>query len=294
MIHSMTGHGEVQRCQDGVRYALEIRSVNNRYYKSMIRLPEDLQYLELEIDKLVRERVSRGSVTLNLRIRDDTALAAYDINHAALENYINALMRAKTADGTPATIDLATLSTLPGVCQIPEPDEAERARRQMVACEMATEAVGHLLVMREREGKALHDDLMRQCESLKVQLSVITERAPTVLQEYHERLASRVEELLSQSKLTLEEDALRREVAIYAERCDISEEIVRLHGHIDHFFELTERGEAVGRRLEFLAQEMLREANTIGSKSNDSVVARAVIELKAVIDRIREQVHNVE
>lgn len=294
MISSMTGHGEVQRSHDGVRYLVEIRTVNNRYYKSIIRLPEDLQFLELDIDKRLRERLSRGSITLHLKIRDETSRAAYDINHAALENYLDALAKAKPAKGIEATIDLATLSTLPGVCQPPDADDAEREKRGKIIDEMTVEAVEQVAVMRVREGRALHDDLMRQCKGVTEQLVVVVERAPGVIDEYHQRLTARVQKLTSENKLELDEDGLRREVAIYAERSDISEEITRLRTHIEHFGEQAERDGPVGRRLEFVAQEMLREVNTIGSKSNDSELARAVIEMKALVDRIKEQVQNVE
>jgi len=290
----MTGYGEAHGTEDGVLYIAELRSVNNRYLKPVVKLPDCVQFVEPEIDKLLRARLVRGSVTFALRLRNQTASAAYDVNQRALSSYADALTKIELSDGVQATIDLAALSALPGVCQMPELSEAQRDTRRELIRNLADEALDHLLTMRAREGEALHDDLTRSCAGVREQLDVIAERAPGVLTEYHERLVARVEVLLGAARLDLDKDALCREVAVYAERSDISEETVRLRAHLDHFREICDKGGSVGRKLDFLAQEMLREANTIGSKSNDAAIARAVVELKSMIDRIKEQVQNVE
>lgn len=294
MIRSMTGYGETQRTEDGVNYALEIRTVNHRYCKASIKLPDSVQFAEPMLDKLLRSRITRGSVTLNLRVRNKSETAAYDVNHQALASYAYALSKARLPDGVHATIDLATLSTLPGVCQMPEMDETSRLACAKSVCTMTEEVLEAVVGMREREGQALYDDLMEHCKKVGGQLSVIEERTPVVLREYHERLESRVEALLANGRFELDKDVIAREVALYADRCDISEEIVRLRAHVDHFVEICDSGEAVGRKLDFLSQEMLREANTIGSKSNDAAIARSVVELKSLIDRIKEQAQNAE
>ena len=294
MICSMTGYGEAQRMEDGVQYALEIRTVNNRYLKAAIKVPDGVQFVEPMVDKLLRQRLVRGSVVFTLRLRNHTEKAAYDVNRDALARYADALTQVTLPEGVHATIDLAALSTLPGVCQMPEADRAERADQARIICEMTEQVLDDLVRMRQREGQALHDDLVDHCRKVTGQLAVITERAPVVLQEYHERLAARVEVLLGAGRLELDKDSISREVALYADRCDISEEIVRLRGHLAHCVEICGNSEPVGRKLDFLAQEMLREANTIGSKSNDAVIARAVVELKSLIDRIKEQTQNAE
>lgn len=294
MICSMTGYGEAQRSEDGTHYALALRTVNSRYFKAGIKLPDSVQFVEPMVENLLRSRLSRGSATMTLRLRNETETAAYDVNRKALAAYANALTQVKLPDGVQATIDLASLSTLPGVCQMPEMDETQQARRATVICEMTAQVLDDLIGMRRREGQALYDDLLKHCNEVKEQLTLIMKRAPVVLQEYHERLGSRVEALLGSGRLELDRDSISREVALYAERCDISEEIVRLRAHLDHFVEICDADEPVGRKLDFLAQEMLREANTIGSKSNDAAIARAVIELKSLIDRIKEQVQNAE
>ncbi len=294
MIISMTGYGEVHRIDDGVEYALGIRSVNNRYFKSVIRLPEAVQFLESEVEKQVRARLTRGSVTVNLRMRNATATAAYDVNQAALSRYVESLSQVEIPAGVQATMDLAALSNLPGVCQVPEIDKQEQLHRSSIVSEMIEACLDGLTQMRRREGQSLHDDIIQHSERMRSELDEVAERSPVVLTEYRERLASRVERLTNEGKLDLESDALSREVALFADRSDISEEISRLRGHLDHFVEVCDSEDAVGRKLDFLAQEMLREANTIGSKSNDGQIARSVVIMKTLIDRIKEQVQNVE
>lgn len=290
----MTGYGGVQRTVAGVEYAIEIRSVNNRYFKPVIRLPDGVQFAEAQVEKALRSRLVRGSVTVNLRMRNATATAAYDVNHEALSRYVESLTRVALPDGVRATIDLATLSSLPGVCQVPALDEAYRAEQAALILVMTESCLDHVVAMRQREGEALRDDLLRHCERLRAELDEIERRAPVVLNEYRDRLASRVEALMSNGTLELEADVLGREVALYADRSDISEEISRLRAHVDHFIEICDADEAVGRKLDFVAQEMLRETNTIGSKSADGQIARSVVEMKATIDRIKEQVQNAE
>ena len=293
MISSMTGYGEAQRSEEGHQYVLEIRSVNNRYFKASIKLPELFQYLEADIEKLLRTRLARGSLALALRLRNQTAGAAYEVNSRVLACYAKGLLAA-LPEGANATLDLATLATLPGVCQSPELDESFRAKQASIVRELTSQALDHLIDMRHREGQSLYEDLVEHCAAVRTQLILVEKRAPVVLTEYHERLTSRVQMLIGNGRFDLDKDALAREVALYAERCDIAEEVVRLRAHLDHFMEICRTGEAVGRKLDFLAQEMLREANTIGSKSNDAQIGRAVVELKSIIDRIKEQVQNAE
>lgn len=293
MILSMTGYGEAHHSDDGVAYALELKSLNNRYLKTSIKLPEHLSVFESEVEKLLRGRLDRGSVTFVLRVRDNRADAAQEINVAAVQSYVSQLKKVVSGD-TGMQIDVAAILALPGVVQPPEISEAERERQWKIIAGMADEAVKHLLSMRQEEGRAIREDLLGHCGQIRGRLGMIAERAPQVVQDYHQKLLQRANELLAQSKLQLELDDLRREIAVYAERCDISEEIARLTSHLDQFARLCDSSEQSGRKLDFLAQEMLREANTIGSKANDSAIAHNVIEIKGAIDRLKEQVQNVE
>jgi len=192
------------------------------------------------------------------------------------------------------TIDLATLAALPGVCQPRELTDAERAAGASVITRLTGEALARLVAMRAVEGGTLAADLDQHCATVRTALGQVRGRAPRVVEEYRDRLHERIAALIAEQNVRLAEEDLLREVAIYAERSDISEEVARLTAHLDQFAAAMRSGEAAGRKLEFIAQEMLREANTIGSKSGDAEISRHIIEIKAAIDRIKEQVLNAE
>ncbi len=293
MILSMTGYGDAQGSQDGVSYALEIRSLNNRYFKAAIKLPEHLQFLDADVEKLLRSRVGRGSISYSLRARDTSAEAAYEVNIAAVESYLKQLKDAAGQRGS-VSIDLAMILALPGVCQPRELDPSQRERQWLLIEQLTNAAVDRLLTMRRDEGKALREVLLRHCAALREHLARIGERAPEVVTDYQDRLRQRVNVLLAGAQLELDRDDLIKEVAIFAERCDIREEADRLGSHLDQFEAVCDSTEHAGRKLDFLAQEMLREANTIGSKANDPAIAVRIVEVKALIDRLKEQVQNVE
>lgn len=294
MIQSMTGYGAAQGVGEGASYALEVRSLNHRYLKLSIKLPEYLQFLESDVDKLLRGRLSRGSVTYTLRVRSDGEAGPRSINVAALQHYVDQIARVEVPTGVRATLDLGAITTLPGVYDSPELDEeAKRARLEMIA-DLTGRAADDLMEMRRLEGRTIAGDLSKICDAIQSRLLDVGARAPNVVEEYHERLKSRVDALLKSGGFELEAEGLMREVAIYAERCDISEEIARLESHLQQFMQLCKTGDQVGRTLDFLTQELLREANTIASKSNDATIARAIVEIKGLIDRLKEQIQNVE
>ncbi len=292
MIRSMTGYGEARRTEGEVSYALEVKSVNNRYFKAAIKLPEHLAVLEGEVEKLLRSRLNRGSVTCTLRVASHSADAAQEVNTAALESYLAQLGPLAGRPGT--VIDLAAMLALPGVVQPPQMGEAELEKQWRIVESMIDEALGHVLEMRRREGRAVREDLLNQTGRIRAQLAAVAARAPAVVTEYHQRLLARVNELLSEARLQLQLEDLKREVAVYAERCDINEEVARLGSHLEQFERLCDGEEEAGRKLDFLAQEMLREINTVGSKANDKAIIHAVVEIKGLIDRLKEQVQNVE
>jgi uncharacterized protein (TIGR00255 family) len=292
MLSSMTGYGAAQAHVDGVTYRAEIRSVNNRYYKSAMRLPEAFARFENELDKQLRTRLGRGSVIFNLRVRDDEGPAAAQINEPALRRYVERLQQiAGPLDS--ARIDLASLLEMPGVCESPDPDDSQLEARFRSVCAVVDQAIDKLLAMRRVEGEALAKDLAAQCAQVRSNVADITRRAPAIVQEYQARLLARLQQLVADSSVELDQDAIIREVAIFAERCDINEELARLASHLDQFAEICAAGQEAGRKLDFLAQEMLREANTIGSKAADATVSRHIVEIKTAIDRMKEQVQNV-
>ena len=300
MIRSMTGFGAASAEVDGARFVVEVRSLNGKYFKAMIRLPEELQGLEAEIEPTLARRLTRGSVVLMVRFCDASADAAARINAEALRRYLKqlrAMVGGAEADGIPgaAPIDLASLLSLPGVV-IPGTGEELLQRARPVLQRLTEEACDRVLTMRSREGSTLHEQLHKHRRRIADRLEIVARQAPVVVQQYRQRLRERVNALLAESGTAIREEDLIREVAVYAERSDITEEVSRLRGHLDQLAEIIDGddGEPAGRTLDFLSQEMLREANTIASKSLDVEISRQIVEIKGDIDRIKEQAHNVE
>jgi uncharacterized protein (TIGR00255 family) len=299
MIRSMTGFGSASAEDGGAHYFVEIRSLNNRYFKGVVRLPEALQGLEAELESALSRRLTRGSVVATIHFSDSSAAAAAEININAARRYLEQLMRIPAAGmggaNGAARVDLTALLTLPGVMLADTAEQLlERARPTVLR--LIEESCEKLLAMRSREGRSLHAELHRHCRSIAERLDIIARRAPVVVEEYQRRLRERINALLADSGTAIREEDLIREVAVYAERSDIAEEVARLQGHLAQFGEIidAEGGEAAGRTLDFLSQEMLREANTIASKSADVEISRRIVEIKGGIDRIKEQAQNVE
>lgn len=293
MIVSMTGFGDAAGEFNGTHYAVEIRSLNNRFFKSTIKLPENVSGLEPELETMLREKLGRGSITYILKMRTESAEAAYHINTQALRAYLGQLQAVRELDKQ-VSIDLAALLALPGVCQEPRDDTDEIAKHGPKVRELSEHAIEKLNAMRQREGEGLFADLMKHIKVISTSLKEIQKRAPFVIDDYHKRLTQRVNLLLSKAELQVSQADLLKEVAVFAERADISEEIQRLNSHLDAFEQSCRSTEHAGRKLDFIAQEMLREANTIASKANDGEIARNIVEIKGAIDRLKEQVQNVE
>ncbi len=294
MILSMTGYGAAECVDDGVSCAVGIRSVNNRYLKLSIKTPEALQFLEPAIERQLKGRLARGTVSYSLRARraDDLGIAGFDV--PTLQGYVDRMSRVRLPPGLQGTIDLVGLAQFLSSAEPIELGREHKERMARVVAELTDGALDSLIDMRRTEGQALRADLDESCEAIRGLLVAIRARAPMVVDEYHERLRARVQTLMSAGKFELEADALAREVAIFAERCDVNEEVSRLSSHLDQFGQVCDRGEQAGRTLDFLAQELLREANTIASKSNDAAITRNVVDIKGRIDRLKEQVQNVE
>ncbi len=293
MIVSMTGFGDASAEKDGTHYAVEIRSLNNRFFKPVIKLPDTVSGLEPELESMLREKLGRGSITYILKMRSDSAEAAYHLNTAALKSYLEQLQSVKGLDRL-VQIDLAGLVMLPGVCQEPRDETDEISRHGDTIRELSARAIQKLDRMRHREGEGLFRELMRHVEVIGSNLKGISTLAPMVVEDYHKRLTQRVQQLLSRAELQVSQVDLIKEVAVFAERADVAEEIQRLTSHLGAFEQACRDGDHAGRKLDFIAQEMLREANTIASKANDSQIARHCVEIKGAIDRLKEQVQNAE
>jgi uncharacterized protein (TIGR00255 family) len=290
----MTGYGQAQGEVNGVSYLVEIKTVNNRYFKTIIKLPEPAAFLDEDIEKLLRRNLSRGTVNYVLRLKDVSANALFDIDETALQAVVEKLSRAGSSAGIKGAIDIGNLLSLPGIIQPALPDKEIAEQIKKVILEISQEAINKLKEMRAAEGGFLETDLKKCCSAIEQDLEQIRARSAVVLLEYANKLRKRVDELLAHAELKLDEEILAREVAIFADRSDISEEIARLESHLQQFTQCCQAKDQAGRRLDFISQEMLREANTIASKSSDTEMTRCVVDIKCQIDRIKEQVQNVE
>ena len=295
MIRSMTGFGDARLEHAGVTYSIEVRSVNHRYLKANVRLPDELAPLEGGLEESLRGLLQRGSVTVRCSAEGSPVNQAGAVNQGVLDAYLRVIHEASLKLGqhpsetNKPTIDLAGLLMLPGVLRA-EPLDARLEAARRAFHELLPAACAKLVEMRTREGEALDRELRELCDVVQNALATVAQRAPEVSRQYGLRLKSRIEQLLPDSDPV----DIVREVAAYAERCDVNEEISRLGGHVEQFLASLESEGPVGRKLDFIAQEMLREANTIASKSPDAELSRAAIDAKAAIDRIKEQVQNVE
>jgi uncharacterized protein (TIGR00255 family) len=295
VIRSMTGFGDASARVGGVEYAVEIKSVNNKYFKAIMRLPDSIQALEAEFEVLLRRRLDRGSVTLSIAVSDTTEGAALEINREALDRYADQLLGTRAASAPGASLDLAGLVSLPGVLRAPADDGDRHARERDALTPLLEKACDQLVEMRTREGADLERDLMAQHASIAENLERVVEHAPSIVADYEKRLRARIEALLADAEVSVDQSELVREIAVYAEKTDIAEEITRLRGHLGQFESRIggNDGSPLGRMLEFLTQEMLREANTMASKSPSAEIAQRIVEIKGAIDRIKEQVLNI-
>jgi len=296
MLQSMTGYGEAQLEAEGMSFLVEIKSLNHRFLKSVIKLPDLLSFAEPMITKLIQERLSRGSVTCTVHMRYTGEQGAQELNIPAARSYLTQLEPLAKDWKTAFTgvIDTATLLQMPGICQPRQYSEEEHKHLLDILVRLTNQAIEKLIVMRREEGKSLLADLESQCVVIRRNLETIQSLADRVVIKYRDRIQQRVNSLLAEAKLQLDEETLHKEVALFAERCDINEEVSRLSSHLDQFRDICLNSDQVGRRLDFLTQELLREANTISSKANDALISQHVVEIKVAIDRLKEQVQNAE
>jgi uncharacterized protein (TIGR00255 family) len=290
----MTGYGAAEGEINGVGCAVEIKAVNNRYLKTNVKLPEVAGFLEEDIEKLLRKNLSRGTVSYVFRLKGVSPNVLFDIDEAALKALMERLNRVRSSASVDGTIDIAGLLDLPGIIRPALPDKAMAEQIKDTVLSVSREAIEKLKRMRAVEGSSLEADLKSRCEAIRKDLERIRSRSVNVVQEYAKRLKRRVDELLAEAKLKLDEETLAREAAILADRSDISEEVARLDSHLQQFAQSYQTSDQAGRRLDFISQEMLREANTIASKASDTEIIGCVVDVKCQIDRIKEQIQNVE
>lgn len=294
MLLSMTGFGEAQRKNATMAVSAEVRTINSRYFKLTVRSGEGYSMLEPLVEGQVREHIKRGTVQVSLRIDRARSSDDYRLDPAVLSGYRNQLDKLYQDWQMAQPVSVEQLLALPGVVQQNGASSFDVERDWPLVREALDEAMRQMTKMRADEGRAMAADLAANCATVAGELDAIDARAPLVREAYRDRLTDRISKSLEEFKITLQPGDLIRELSIYAERSDISEEIVRLRSHLEQFGATLELDESSGRKLEFLTQEMFRETNTIGSKANDVQISRHVIEIKAAIERIREMIQNVE
>lgn len=296
MLLSMTGFGAAQKNNAQISVAVEVRSINNRYLKVNSKATNLPPEWESRVEKLVREFVSRGTISVNVQITRQIRDTAPAINQGVLGHYYAQLLEFQKQTGLSNAVNpisLTELLTLPGVVE----ENASRSLTpdswQLIENTVVS-ALEKMQQFRVAEGQSMEAELIGYRVAMSAEVVRITELAPRVIKDYHTKIVERVRDLLAGSEAKLESGDVIREVGIFADRADISEELTRLNSHLEQFQNFLTASESMGRKLEFLGQEMFREVNTIGAKANNVEISHAVVELKAIIEKVREILQNVE
>lgn len=292
MIRSMTGYGRGESVLHDRTITVELRSVNNRYLDCSVKIPRLYVFAEEGIKAMVQKNVNRGKLDVFVTI-DSTAADQVDVtlNRPVADGYYRALAEMRTLYSLRDDISVSLLSRFPDVFLV----EKEQGDLEVIAEDIQTVlamALKDFNVMREREGGRLEQDIRLKADTIAKLLTEVEARSPVTVAEYREKIRQRMEEVLANTQI--EENRILTEVAIFADKVSVDEETVRLHSHLTQLDEMLAKGGAVGRKLDFLVQEFNREANTIGSKCSDVEMSKVVVEIKGEIEKIREQIQNIE
>ena len=292
MIKSMTGYGRARETRNGRDITVELRSVNNRYLDCTVKMPRMYIFAEDAIKSMVQKNVSRGKVDVFLTI-DSTGAdqAVISVNEALAGEYLQAVRQLAGAFSLPENVTAWDLSRLPDVLTVTKAEEDLEAVSADL-CAVLAEAIEAYNAMREREGEKLAEDILGRLDTIEALTAAVEERSPQTVAEYREKLLERMREVLGSA--TVDEGRLLTEAAIFADKVAVDEETVRLRSHLSQLRDMLCSSEPIGRKLDFLIQEVNRESNTIGSKCCDVEIARKVVDLKAEVEKIREQVQNIE
>ena len=292
MIRSMTGYGRGEKVLHDRSITIEVRAVNNRYLDCSVKIPRVYVFAEDGIKSLVQKKVGRGKLDVFVTI-DSSAADKVDVklNRPVADGYYNALVQMRAAYGLRDDISISLLSRMPDVFLV-EKDQGDAEVIAEDIREVLDSVLDDFNAMREREGEALAKDIRSRAETITALLTQVEKRSPETVAEYREKLRQRMEEVLAQTQI--DESRILTEAAIYADKVAVDEETVRLRSHLSQLDEMLTRGGAIGRKLDFLIQEFNREANTIGSKCSDAALAKVVVDLKSEIEKIREQLQNIE
>lgn len=294
MIRSMTGYGRSQAVVDTMNITVELKSVNHRYFEFNSRVPRNYGFLDEKLKSYIGSRVSRGKVECYVSVENlENDEIEILVNHSLAQSYLGALKELAERNELNLRDDLA-MSSLARYNDIftVHKQEADEEKIWNAVKSVAETAVDKFIGMREAEGNKLKNDVLSRADLILQKVSLIEERSPETVKEYNDKLLARINEFLSD--VQVDEQRLLTECAIFADKVAVAEETVRLRSHIDQLRQFLDSDEAVGRKTDFLVQEMNREANTIGSKAQDVTIARCVIDIKAEIEKIREQIQNIE
>lgn len=290
MIKSMTGYGRGKYENDSREYLVEIKSVNNRYSDISVKLPKSISYLEEKIKKKITEKVSRGKIDVYITFYNNSTKGKnIKFNRELAKLYIEELRKLAKENSIKEDIQVTEISKFPDVLTIENNDDEEIIWSELkISLE---EAIDGFVKMKEVEGKKLHDDLLNRINYIQEKVEIISKNSTRLIKEYIVKLETRIKELLNTENI--DENRLAMETVIYADKCSVEEEITRLNSHIYQFKELLKEN-VVGKKLDFIIQEMNRETNTIGSKSSSIEITNLVVEIKTMLEDIREQVQNIE
>ncbi|MBQ5597389.1 MAG: YicC family protein [Clostridia bacterium] len=292
MVSSMTGYGRGEALKENISVVVELRSVNHRYFEFSSRVPRGYAFLEDKLKTFCQQRITRGKVdlflTLDVSASDNVVI---EINHSLASGYVNAIKELSETYEINDGLSAINLSRFPDLFTVKSQAIDEDIVWSVVE-EATSVALDGFAAMRAKEGKKLYDDVKSRVETILEKVAFVEERSPETVKAYREKLETRIREMLADA--TVDEGRLLTETAIFADKVAVAEETVRLRSHIKQLMELLESDIAVGRKLDFIVQEMNREANTIGSKAQDIEIAHTVVDIKAEIEKIREQIQNIE
>lgn len=292
MVKSMTGFGRAEASVDGLTVIAEIRSVNHRFFDFSLRCPKNCQFLENEIKQEVRKSVIRGKVDLSITVSEvEKGGAGITLNREYADAYISALRSLAKDYKLKNDLSLSVVASNPEIFTVKR-EEADEEKLTEAVMKATVGAVSALVKMRSDEGKRLADDISSRTDAVLKGVEYVEERSPETVKEYRERLISVIKEVLDGCEP--DEQRIVTEAAIYADKVAVAEETVRLRSHIEQLLALLKSDGEAGRKLDFIVQEMNRETNTIGSKAQDAFIASAVVDMKSEIEKIREQVQNIE
>ncbi|MBR6556121.1 MAG: YicC family protein [Clostridia bacterium] len=291
MINSMTGFGRAQRTAAGKTFTVEVKSVNHRYFDCTVKVPRAWSYAEEPLKALLAGRISRGKCEIYLSVDSHGSDVAVVLNRSVADSYLLALRELRETCNLKDDISVMSVARLPDVFTVTA--AAEDAEETLAAIlSVASEAVDAFCDMRRTEGVRLAEDILGRTADLRRMVAAVEEQSPQVVAQYREKLETRIREILGGA--VVDEGRLLTEAALFADKTAVDEETVRLRSHLDQLDEMLRSDAAVGRKLDFLVQEINRETNTIGSKCNDLTIGQTVVDMKAEIEKIREQVQNIE